>query len=114
MHVCGGLCICKCVFGADGYSEGIVEAFWEACENAVKMSHCSWHRTALMDCLHSQLRLCVCVYMTVCGETTDRVNLSRDTQDFYTGCQEGRPPRCCFSSVAKHQISRTSLLNRVL
>lgn len=58
---CGDLCICKCVFGADGYSEGIVEAFWEACENAVKMSHCSWHRMGLMDCLHSQHRLCVCV-----------------------------------------------------
>lgn len=46
------LCICKCVFCIWGYSGGIVcslEALWEACENAVKMSHCSWHRTGLMD-----------------------------------------------------------------
>lgn len=58
------------------------EAFWEACENAVKMSRCSWHRTGLMDCLHSQR----CLYVCVVKSHLDWI-LSRDTQGFHRRCQ---------------------------
>lgn len=63
----------KCVLGSCGYSEGIVRpslggvALWEACENAVKMSLCGWHRTGLMEYLGSQRCLYVCVLRSLLG-----------------------------------------------
>ena len=69
----------------------MLETFWEACENAVKMSHRSWHRTGLMDCIHPQHRLCVCVWgggacVCVMNRYSERI-LSGDTQNFYRRCQ---------------------------
>ncbi len=83
VETCAYVSVCSVQTGTVRALWGPVEAFWEACENAVKMSHCSWHRTALMDCLHSQRCLCVCVCVCVVKR-----QIEWDTStEFYTRCQ---------------------------